>query len=72
MSSTATLGSTVQKGVARMLTEGSALSDIEVLIERQPIDEQQEAALWLWAWPSNRSQRPDCQAAPDGRLALGT
>ena len=42
--------STVQEGVTRMLAEGSPLSDIEAFIERQQINDEQQAALWLWAW----------------------
>ena len=40
----------VQEAVSRMLIGGSALSEIEALIECQPLAEDEKAALWLWAW----------------------
>ena len=38
----------VQEAVSRMLIGGSALSEIEALIERQSLAEDEKAALW-WA-----------------------
>ena len=40
----------VQEAVALMLSEGSALSEIEAFIERQPVCQGEKAALWLLAW----------------------
>ena len=40
----------VQEAVTLMLSGGSALSEIEAFIERQPLCEDEKAALWLWAW----------------------
>lgn len=33
-----------------MVSGGSELAEIEAFVERQPLDEEQKAALWLWAW----------------------
>ena len=40
----------VQEAVVRMVSGGSELAEIEAFVERQPLDEEQKAALWLWAW----------------------
>jgi hypothetical protein len=40
----------VRDQVGRMLSGGSALSEIEEFIERQPLGEERKAALWLWLW----------------------
>ena len=39
-----------QEIVQLMLVEGLALSEIDGFIERQPLDDDERAALWLWAW----------------------
>jgi len=44
----------MREAVGRMLVGGSPLAEIEAFIERQPLDEEQKAAMWLWAW-SERS-----------------
>jgi len=38
------------EAVIRMLSHGTALAEIEDLIERQPLGEEEKAALWLRAW----------------------
>ena len=43
--------------VIGMLGHGMALAEIEDLIERQPLGEEEKAALWLGAW-SERSLTP--------------
>jgi len=48
----------VQEAVSRMLIGGSALSEIEALIERQPLAEDEKAALWLWAWAEQSLKAP--------------
>jgi len=48
----------VQAAVSRMLIGGSALSEIEALIERQPLAEDEKAALWLWAWAAQSLNAP--------------
>jgi hypothetical protein len=33
-----------------ILVDSARLSEIESFIERQPLGEEENAALWLWAW----------------------
>ena len=41
--------------VGTMLSNGMSLAEIEAFIERQPMSEEERAALWMRAW----SERPD-------------
>jgi len=47
-----------QKAVTQMLSRGSGLTEIEAFIERQPLDEEHKAALWLWAWAKQALTSP--------------
>lgn len=40
------------------LVEGLARSEIEAFIERQPLDDDEKAALWLWAWAEQSLAAP--------------
>jgi len=51
------------EAVIRMLSHGTALAAIEDLIERQPLGEEEKAALWLWAW-SERAPTPRRRPQP--------
>jgi len=47
----------MQEAVTLTLSGGSPLPDIEAFIERQPLCEDEKAALWLWAW-AEKSRSP--------------
>ena len=48
----------VREDVSRMLIGGSPLTEIEALIEDQPLGEEEKAALWLWAWAEQALAAP--------------
>lgn len=48
----------VQEAVTQMLSGGSGLTEIEAFIERLPLDEEDKAALWLWAWAKQALTSP--------------
>jgi hypothetical protein len=47
-----------QRAVSNQLYVGYSLGEVEGFIEASALDEEQKAALWLWAWGH---QTPDVQ-----------
>jgi hypothetical protein len=59
---------TARAVVEEMLRKGASFDDIEDYIEHAPLPEQQQSALWLYAWAreDHRSHRD----VPEEALAL--